>query len=85
LSFEICCQYIANEIRERTYLGLVAQPTDVTTINLEEETIFLDLLDGCSDLLSDLEIGQSEGCGFLGGRGGFTESHFDKVLFVVNG
>jgi len=62
----------------------VAQPTDVTTIDLEEETIFLDLLDGRGDLLSDLEIGQSEGCGLLGGRSGFTESHLDKVLFMVN-
>jgi hypothetical protein len=49
------------------YLGLMTQPTDLTTINLEEETIFLDLLDGRSHFLSYLEIGQCEGGGFFSG------------------
>ena len=62
----------------------MAQTTDITTVNLEEETILLDLLDCGSHFLVDLEIGQGERSGFLGTRSVFSQGHFDKVLLMID-
>lgn len=62
----------------------MAKTTDITTVDLEEETILLNLLDCSSHFLIDLEIGQGERSGFLGTRSVFSQGHFDKVLLVVD-
>lgn len=62
----------------------MAQTTNITTVNLEEETILLDFLDCSSHFLIDFEIGQGERSGFLGTRSVFPQGHFDKVLLVVD-
>ena len=63
----------------------MAQTTDITAVDLEEETILLDLLDCGSHFLVDLEIGQGERSGFLCTRSVFPQGHFDKVLLMVHG
>jgi hypothetical protein len=46
LSFEIWDQYSVHATaRGRTYLGLVAETTELTSVNLEEETVVFDFLD----------------------------------------